>query len=335
MVERLLIVGLGSIGKRHLRIARELVPEADIRVLRHRPCSEAPQFSDGCMSDLCTVSEFMPQAAIISTPATFHLHIAEELAKIGCHLFIEKPLAANLQEVSEFLELVRKETIQCLVGYNLRYLPSLVEFRRLLHEGVIGKPLSVHSEIGQFLPNWRPGTDYREGVSARHDLGGGVLLELSHEIDYLRWIFGEVKWVSSWVGRLSDLEIDVEDSAKLMMGFSMPGSDAEILASLNMDFIRRDTTRNCIVVGSDGSLRWNGLTGTVECYSSISNSWQEVFSFQHQRNDSYRLQMQHFLNVIEGSQQVYVTGEDGMAVLKIIDAARRSSLNQCQHVVVN
>ena len=92
----------------------------------------------------------------------------------------------------------------CQVGYNLRCFPSLSRFRDLIHEDLFGKPLSVRCEIGQYLPDWRPTSDYRAGVSARSDLGGGALMELSHEIDYLSWIFGDVEWVSSWVGNVSN-----------------------------------------------------------------------------------------------------------------------------------
>ena len=106
----------------------------------------------------------------------------------------------KLDGVDDLLGTVRARGVICQVGYNLRYLPSLSRFRDLINEGLVGGPLSVRCEIGQYLPNWRPDTDYRTGVTARSDLGGGVLLELSHEIDYLRWIFGEVEWVSSWVG---------------------------------------------------------------------------------------------------------------------------------------
>ena len=186
MIDRVLIVGLGSIGKLHLRLARELLPDADIRVLRHQACASIPEHSDGCFSSIKDAVAFAPQLAVIANPATYHLSVAMELAQAGVHLLVEKPLAAALDGVSQLLQTSDKLGVVLLTGYNLRFLPSLQRLRDLLNEHVIGSVLSVRCETGQYLPAWRPDTDFRQGVSARRELGGGALLELSHEIDYLR-----------------------------------------------------------------------------------------------------------------------------------------------------
>ena len=106
--------------------------------------------------------------------------------------------------------LAKKAKTVLAIGYNLRFLSSLQKFKSILDDKIIGDVWSVRSEVGQFLPSWRPNSDYRKGVSAQYALGGGVLLELSHDIDYLRWIFGEVAWVQAVLAQQSDLEIDVE-----------------------------------------------------------------------------------------------------------------------------
>jgi predicted dehydrogenase len=204
MINKVLIVGLGSIGKRHLRLARELLPNADIRVLRHQHTSDIPENSNGCFFNIEDAVHFKPQIAVVAGPAPFHIDIAEALAFAGTHLLIEKPLSSSLDNVAKLLETCRKQRVILLTGYNLRFLPSLQKFRELLSEGILGELLSVRCEVGQYLPSWRPDDDYRIGVSARRDLGGGVLLELSHELDYLRWIFGEVEWVSAILSKQSN-----------------------------------------------------------------------------------------------------------------------------------
>ena len=287
MRTRILIVGLGSIGKRHLRIVREQIPKADIRVLRHRPCQEVPEFADGCYDSLLEACKFFPQAAIIANPATFHLEIAGELVKNGCHLLIEKPLSVSLAGVEQLANEMMLKKLVLQVGYNLRFLPSLVYFKSLIHENMIGRILSVHSVIGQYLPSWRPGTDYRDGVSAQRDLGGGVLLELSHELDYLLWIFGEVNLVSAWLGRQSMLEIDVEDTACLVMEFLPDTNGRLLMASVNMDFVRHDTTRLCTVIGENGSLQWNGISGEVKQYDIYRERWRHLEHFPPQRDVSF------------------------------------------------
>jgi predicted dehydrogenase len=334
MIDRLLLVGHGSIGKRHLRIAREMLPHADIRILRHRQKYEEVENSNGCFSLLDDALAFKPQAVIISNPAPFHLPMAMAFANIGCHLLVEKPLADSLVGIAELKALVEKRRIILQLGYNLRFLPSLDEFRTRIASGLIGRVLSVRSEIGQFLPSWRPDADYRQTVTAQRDLGGGVLSELSHELDYLRWVFGDVVWVNASLHRQSSLDIDVEDTAHLILGFSQRDNQNAFIATLNMDFIRHDTTRTCIAIGDRGSIRWNGITGEIEELLAGSTAWCKTFHHAHQRDDSYRTQWKHFLACINSKSQPLVGIEDGVAVLEIIHAARQSSqLNGARTVV--
>nr|WP_305891688.1 Gfo/Idh/MocA family oxidoreductase [Methylomonas sp. WSC-6] len=200
----------------------------------------------------------------------------------------------------------------------------------MLEQAVIGKVLSVRCEIGQYLPAWRPDSDYRQSVSARRELGGGALLELSHELDYLRWIFGEVDWVNATLSRQSSLEIDVEDTVHLLLGFQPLSDGHRLIGSVSLDFIRRDTTRLCTAIGEYGSLRWNGLTGMVEQFEVGANEWRTLFHYQHQRDDSYLAEWRHFLACVAGQNTALISGEDGLKVLRIIEAARQASETGCR-----
>jgi predicted dehydrogenase len=325
LISRVLIVGLGSIGLRHLRLARKLLPYADIRVLRRQATREVPEYSNGCFSHIDEAIGFAPHIAVIANPAPFHIDTAQAFANAGIHLFIEKPLSDSIKDVEQLLETCRRQRTVLLTGYNLRYLPSLQRFRDLLGQRVIGKVLSVRCEIGQYLPTWRPDSDYRQGISARHDLGGGALLELSHELDYLRWIFGEIDWVKATLNRQSDLKIDVEDSAYLTLGFLPAADDKRLIGTLNMDLIRHDTTRLCTAIGESGSLRWNGITGEVALFPAGAGEWRQESSHPHQRDDSYLAEWQDLLTCVCESKVPQVTGEDGLRVLEIIEAALKSS----------
>jgi predicted dehydrogenase len=325
LTNRVLIVGLGSIGKRHLRLARNLLPNADIRVLRHLACDSIPEHANGCFSKLAEAIEFAPQLAVIASPASFHVNVALPLAWAGVHLLVEKPLSASLEGVSQLIDICNKQNTVLMTGYNLRFLPSLQRFRDMLNERVLGRVLSVRCEIGQYLPSWRPDIDYRQGVSARRELGGGALLELSHELDYMRWIFGEVEWVKAALSRQSSLEIDVEDTAHLILGFTSGADGHQLIASVNLDFIRHDTTRLCTAICEKGSLRWNGLTGVVEQFEAGAKGWRELYRHQHQRDDSYLAEWHHFLDCINTNTVPLISGEDGSKVLQIIDAARQAS----------
>jgi len=332
MICRALVAGLGSIGTRHLRLLREALPKAEILVFRHRDCSDPIAYADGCITGLDEACAFAPRVAIIASPAPFHLELAQALANGGTHLLIEKPLAASTNGVKEFLSDCAAKGIVVQVGYNLRLLETLQKFRSELINGRIGKVHTVRCEIGQYLPNWRPGLDYRKTVSARRKLGGGVLLELSHELDMLRWVFGEVDWVSGWIGQLGALDIDVEDSVYLNLGFS-----SGIVANLGMDFLRHDTTRCCTAIAETGTLRWDAVAGQVSLFSHDDNQWRVLVDKQPDRDASYQEQIKLFLDAVVSGKpdQTAATGIDGLAVLHLIDAAKISAKNNGQLSLVS
>ena len=335
MINRILIVGNGSIGKRHLRIAREQFPNAQINVLGHREVSEIPEFSNGYLTTIAAAIQFGPQIAVIANPSTFHIPISQALAKNGTHLLIEKPISFTTGGVFELIETCKENHSVLQVGYNLRYSPSLQKFREVLLGGEIGKLLSVRCEVGQYLPTWRPEKDYRQGVSANEDLGGGVLLELSHELDYLQWIFGDVDWVRATLTRQSSLEIDVEDSAHLTLGFVSNRSQHQLIATLNMDFIRHDQTRACIAIGENGSLRWDGILGEVSFFEKGASNWKRLFIHMPLRDETYLAEWQEFINCINMQLIPSVTGQVGLQILEIIKSVRRSASTGAQEPVYN
>lgn len=334
MFSRILIVGLGSIGKRHKELVHQLFPNAEVEVLRLR---DKTQILDSDIEFLTTIQdakEFSPDIAVLCTPSTSHVSLGLDLAKSGAHLLVEKPISQSSEGVLELLEECASKNVVLMVGYNLRYLKSLQEFRRHVSEGLIGNTLSVRCEVGQYLPNWRPKMDYRKSVSAKRELGGGVLLELSHEIDYLRWIFGEVDWVRATLLRQSELEIDVEDTVHLTLGFEKSTSGKHLIANLNMDFVRHDTTRSCIVIGDRGSLRWDGISGEVSLFHADRKTWETLFANDNGIEETYILEWQDFIKAIKEKRSPAVTGEDGLRVVEIIEAARLSSKSGIQTAVI-
>jgi len=332
---RILIVGLGSVGTRHLRIARQLFGGAEIKVLRHTSTKFIPEFSDGIFTTIKEAIEFKPNIAVISNPATLHIETAQALAMVGSHLLVEKPLSTSLIGVNELIETSKQGGTLLTIGYNLRFSPSLMQFKKLLAEGIIGRALSVRCEVGQYLPSWRTESDYRQSVSGKSELGGGVLLELSHELDYLRWIFGEIAWVRATLSRQSNLEIDVEDSAHLILGFSPNTKGQQLTSVVNLDFIRHDHIRLCTVIGENGSLRWNGVTGEVEIFRKDALEWFELFRHLPQRDETYASEWKDLLYCINEKRIPTVTGEDGLRVIEIIEAARKSANTGIQVAVTS
>jgi predicted dehydrogenase len=320
--ERILIVGYGSIGQRHLRIVRALHPSASIAILRQQSGSQVPDGANYCFYNIEDALKFCPDVALIASPATHHLAVAIPLAANGVHMLIEKPISDVSCYVSDFLEKGMRSNSVIAVGYNLRHSLSLKKFKEMLLQNIVGVPWSVRSEVGQFLPSWRPLSDYKKSVSSQKKLGGGVLLELSHEIDYLQWIFGDIDWVQSVLTRQSNLEIDVEDSAHIIIGFHKNAGEHALIGTINMDFIRRDATRICTVIGEIGSLRWDGIRGIVQRYDDREMGWVDVYSNQGGKDDPYIFQWQEFLSLIRGHSGACASGLDGLKVVEVVESIR-------------
>ena len=323
---RAIIVGFGSIGRRHLNILRDVMPSLDIRVMSRKSVVSAPPASNGFFSSIDDARDFKPNIAIICSPASKHVEHAVCLCKVGAHLLIEKPVSDSLCNIEELVSETGRRHLKPRIAYNLRFNQSLRYFRQQIKSGSIGRVLSVHAEVGQFLPDWRPGTNYVESVSANKSLGGGVLLELSHELDYIRWVFGEVHSVSAKLGQLSTLELDVEDHANLTLQIKK-GDKKQVLAYVNMDFFRRDKKRTCIAVGEYGSIEWNANKGRVRIWSQNMSDWDVVYEDQTALSESYVTQMKSFLGLCPSDSNTYATLCDGIDVLKIVEAARISNSN--------
>ncbi len=328
VIKKVLIVGLGSIGKRHLEVIKDFLPTIEVIALRHNleNCKKKKNDVDFSYNNIDDAILQKPDIAIITNPASEHVSTAIKLAKEGIHLLIEKPLSNDLNNIDDLLKLCFSKNIKLMTGYNLRFLPCLLFLKEQVEEKKIGKILSIQAQVGQNLKHWRPGSDYTSGVSARKDLGGGVLLELSHEIDYLIWIFGKVNWVMGSLSHQSNLKIDVEDTANILMGLKAKAfNNNDIDVILRMDFTRHDHFRNLTIIGEQGTLSCDLLEGKVDHYCHKSRSWKNIFLNKTERNFTFLAQIKSFIRSIEDDTSPQIEGKDGQRVLKVIDAIRNSS----------
>lgn len=323
-VDKILICGLGSIARRHIANIRQVRPDAVIMVLRHRTTVLPDTVADHVEGGTTSVEEALawrPDAVLITGPSSMHVAAALPFASRGAHLMIEKPLSSGIKDVAQLLETCRQGGGVLMVAYNFRFSSSMRTLRQAAAEGLAGRILHVRAEAGQYLPDWRPSMPYRESVSARRELGGGALLELSHEIDYVRWLGGEVESVSAQVGKQSDLDLDVEDTADLLLTFA-GGATGQV----HLDMIQRKPARACKIIGSEGTLMWDGLTGEV-LFDRPGGAGTEVLhsAGAEDRNAMYVEEIKHFFACCEGRAEPQASGEDGARVLDIIEAARRSA----------
>ena len=320
---RVVVTGLGSIGRRHVRNLRSIDSGIHIVAWRHAP---GPVPDDVlCSLERVVYSQVealacQPDFAIIATTSAIHAQAALAFARAGVHLFVEKPLSDQLDAVDELLDECEKRGLVLMVGYNLRFDRALRTVREAMLANRIGRVLALRAEVGQYLPDWRPEVDYRRTGSAERCLGGGAVLELSHELDYVSWLLGQVQWVSAHLFRLSDLEIDVEDTAELTLQFA-----GGAIASLHLDMVQRAATRTCRLIGTGGTLTWDGLAGDACLFSEKAGGWTTLCSGRSGQ-DSYVEEMRHFIDCVTHGRQALVDGADGRRVLEIVAAVRRSAM---------
>jgi predicted dehydrogenase len=321
--QKFLIVSLGSIGLRHLRNLRALRPDSMIAALRtHKTPGDSP--AEGCDVEFTTmdqVAAFAPDAAVVAGPASSHIAIAAQLIDMGVDVFVEKPLSDNHADAVSLVKAGQAHGVTVMTGYSLRFMPSLIEARRRVLAGEIGAVLSVRAEVGQYLPSWRPGADYRTSVSAQRSLGGGALLELSHELDYILWCFGMPDNVFAVGGRYSSLDINVEDLAEIILGYD----NARRIVSIHLDFLQHSASRQCKFIGSAGTLIWDGVADCIETRFGPNDPRNENYGpFTKDRNAMYVDELRHFLDCVSDRRDPLIDGVQGAAVVCLIDAARQS-----------
>ena len=326
-IERIALVGLGSIGRRHLRLLNQLRPDLDVILVRSGQGSRWPEeaLAIGSVNTIGEALALNIDAAIISSPAPYHVNQAIKLLEAGIPLLIEKPLSNNLDKTSLLKALAENTGVPVLVGYVLRYSLALQQFHKMLLGNAVGRVVGVSVDCGSYLPDWRPGQDYRTTASARPELGGGVLLELSHELDYANWLFGPFKSVDASIVSSGTLDIQVDDTADLELI-----SEDGVKVIIHLDFVRRQPIRQCVIRGSNGNLTWNGINNRITLDHEIGET--KSWGFNGERDDIFRAQLKHFFDCVENHELPKVKITDGIAALEIIEAAK---LSQKESMVVN
>ena len=322
---KFLVVGCGSIGRRHLGNLQNLGVQNLIAfdVAEERRLEVVEKFHVPVFADYDEALAQGVHAALICSPTRLHLEQSLRAVEAGCHLFIEKPIATSLQGLDELLAKIKSRQIKTLVGCNFRFHPGLQKVKALLEAGTVGSIVSARAQFGQYLPNWHPWEDYRQGYSARRDLGGGVLLDRIHELDYIRWLLGDVSSVAALIGKLSHLEIDTEDTVDLLLRFA-----GGFFGTVHVDYVRRTYDCSFEVVGDEGTIQWSFQDQRVRWFSAAGNCWQSLEWPKYEVNAMYLEQFKHFFRLLEGDEPSMADAREGARVLEIALAARRAAAEQ-------
>lgn len=330
---KFLIAGLGSIGRRHFRNLIAL-GERDIVLLRTRKATLPDDELTGypVETDLEeALQKHKPDAVIVCNPTSMHLDVALPAAEAGCHILLEKPVSHSQDRLDALRETARQSGSRILVGFQFRFHPTLNKARELIAENRLGKVLSVHAHWGEYLPQWHPWEDYRQSYAARADLGGGVIVTLTHPLDYLRYLLGDVESLWSFNGHVSPLEINVEDVAEIGMKFT-----SGAIGGVHVNYFQRPPVHRLEIAGSNGTLHWDNSDGLLHLqqmpapFGSYSDQPLapviETFSPPEgfERNQLFVAQTRHFLAVVRGETEPVCTLEDGIVALRLALSAYES-----------
>lgn len=253
---KILIIGFGSIGRRHYDNVRSLgfkrvyVYDSDNKKTRGQPAIQ--KITPAALRQFTAV--------LICTPNYLHIKQALLCAQAGCHLFIEKPLAHALLGISKLQALSARKKLVVMVGCNMRFHPCLRFIKQYIKEKRLGKIYHIQHEFGHYLPAWRPGTDYRKNYATRKSTGGGIVLDAIHEFDLLFWLndFNKVKEHNLLSVKISSLTIDTKDACLASFLFQN-----KVLGSVACDYLQRAYTRKCKITGEKGNLEWDFNTNII------------------------------------------------------------------------
>jgi len=317
---KILIIGFGSIGRRHLNNLVELGYQ-DISLVRRNtdPIDNFRVFST--IHDACETQRY--QYAIIATPSAIHFQNFNELITYNIpNIYIEKPVSNLLEEAFRMEKIANKKNVNVVVGYDLHFDIGLNKVRELLTNKEFGKALTFQSEVGQYLPDWRPHEDYRNGMSAKKSLGGGVMLDLIHEFDYVQWIFGTIVSVLGIHRKISSLAIDSED-----VSITILETDKGIVGSVYLDYLQKELSRKCKIVFNKGTIVWDYGKSNVKWMTHEDSTWKEYSYANFQRNDRFVEIIKAFMNSNLYKDSRLTSLAEGIKSLKIVVAAKKSSVD--------
>lgn len=317
-----LVVGLGSIALRHRKNLKFLLPNIEITALSAsgKITSQNVEFADNVISSMDDIIKKKIDFAIVASPASFHADHVRKLLNVGIPCLIEKPLANNLQNAEKIIKIYNEIKVPVCVGYCIRYMPSAIKMKKLIEQKILGKIYNIFVNVGQYLPDWRPLKNYQDTVSASEFLGGGVLLELSHEIDYIQWLYGSMKVEFANLRCSKELELDVEDLADIIFQ-----SDKEkFLCNLHLDFLQKKPQRMCSVIGEKGRLDWDLVNNTIKWYDKKNIKY--LFSGSNwDTNQMYLDLIRNFLNLIEGRQNFTIDLKQAVKTMSLIENIKYNS----------
>jgi len=318
---KVLILGCGSIGIRHLQALEKI---NDFEIAAYRTQKGKKEVPKNLLRKLRVFFDekeafaWNPHFMIVSNPTSLHLEYLLKAIDHNIDALIEKPVANSYKQIKQVEDKIRRRKNIVCVGFNLRFHPIIRQIRQILSAGKYGKPLKADLFVGQYLPNWHPYEDFRESYASKKEMGGGALRTLCHEIDLGQHWFGDYDEVFSRVSKISDLDIDVDDNADILAEMK-----SGTLVNITMDYLNPVLERRGRILFEKGLLEYN-FSNMDLTFTHYATKERELLLKidNYDYNAQYVCQMEQFIAKSSGE---ICTLEEGVNVTRIIDECEKSS----------
>jgi len=322
-MKKVAVIGLGNIATRHRHNLKLLFPK--VKLLAMSASGRIPEESisdcDGIATNIEELIKAQVELVIVASPAPFHANHSIPFIEAGIPTLIEKPITTTVEDAKAINQAIELHKTPVSIGYCLRYLPSAQKLKFLLEREIIGEIYNAHIDIGQYLPDWRPNKSYQDSVSAQKKLGGGALLELSHELDYAQWLLGPLKVKHSILRSSEELALDVEDMVDILAL-----TELGAVATIHLDFLQRKAHRQCSFVGSQGRIDWDLILNQLTLITATETSviYTEP---QWDKNQMYLAMIEDFIQMIEKKTHSCIKFSEAINTIYLIDEIKQQANN--------
>lgn len=322
-MKKILIVGYGSIGKRHVN---NLLKESNFEIII---CTKQKnlKFKNKRVTAYNSLEQCLgkkPSIGFVTNETSLHVQTAIKLAKNNLDLFLEKPLSNSKKNIVKLEKIVKEKKLIVQMGYHFRFHKCIKKIHQLILQKKIGRIISVQIENNSYLPDWHPNEDYTKSYAAIEKLGGGIVLTQIHELDYLYWFFGKPKSIFSVTGKFSDLKLSVDDFSSSIIEF-----EHKIIAEVHLDFFQGPEFRSCKIKGTKGALYWNSDLNQVKFFNNKKRKWDMILKVDNfQRNQMYIDEIKNFIKCVKERKKTINDLDDGIITMNMALAIKKSAKNK-------
>lgn len=332
---KFLIIGLGSMGKRRIRNLQYL-KEKDIigfDLRKDRRDEASDKYGIATFGDIDKAMSENPDAMIISTPPNHHIEYELLAAKNNKHFFCEAGIFTD--KVDELIRLCKGKKIVAAPSCTMRFEFSVKKIKELVDAKKIGKIVALTYHMGQYLPDWHPWEKMTDFYAGQRETSAAREM-VPFELEWITWIFGGIKEISCIRGKISNLEVDIDDVYQLIVQFKN-----HIIGNILIEIVSRKPLRVFRVIGEEGTIEWDWLAESVNLYEAKTKNtmiFKEEKGFKEKgylsKENKYIDELNHFLNAIRGKEKYMHTLEEDLNVLKLLKYAEQAADNK-KHIMVN